>query len=72
MKMYVYKIKDGIEVENWDDVNFQRDCIVCAVITGNDNAECERKATDNGYDNTEVYGWTYNDDIVVPADVVLI
>jgi len=68
MELYVYKLKDGVSVDSWDDVDFKNDCIVCAVITGEDNRDCEKKASKNGYDNSEVYGWTYNDDIEIAED----
>lgn len=62
MKLYVYKMKDGIE-KSWDDIDFQKDIEVVAEIEGETNEECERKAVDAGYDDTEKYGWTYSDGI---------
>lgn len=54
-------MKDGIE-SNWDDVNFETECEVIAVINGEDNEDCEKKANEE-YSDFEIYGYTYNDDI---------
>jgi hypothetical protein len=62
MKLYVYRMKDGIG-KSWDDIDFQKDVETVAEIEGESNEECEKKAIDAGYDDTEKYGWTYCDDI---------
>lgn len=67
MNMYVYKLKDGVSVDSWDDVDFANDCIVVAVISGDSNRECEWKAAEKYYD-TDIYGWTYNDGIEISDD----
>jgi len=59
MEMYIYKLKDGVEIDSWDDVNYETDCLVCAVISGESNKECESKAVDAGYGDTDIYGWTF-------------
>lgn len=62
MELYVYKMVDGV-TKTWDDVNFQLDCEIVAVVTGEDNEDCETKAFDNGYANDDIYGFTYTKDI---------
>ncbi len=59
MEMYIYKLKDGVDVDSWDDVNYETDCEVCAVVIGESNSECESKAIDEGFGDTDIYGWTY-------------
>jgi hypothetical protein len=58
LKLNVFKMKDGIE-KNWDDVNFETEIEVVASFEGETNEECEEKATDAGYGDTDTYGWTY-------------
>jgi len=59
MKLYVYKMKDGIE-KSWDDVDYVNDCEMVDTINGESNEECEAKAAEL-YGDTDVYGWTYNE-----------
>lgn len=65
MKLYVYKMVDGVE-KSWDDVDYKSECEVVAVFEGKDNQECEAKAADQ-YGDTDIYGWTYNGDIPMVA-----
>lgn len=66
-KLYAYKMIDGVD-KSWDDIDFQNECIVVAIIKGEDNKECETKAVENGYGDTDIYGWTYIDDIEIADD----
>ena len=59
MKLYVYKMKDGIE-KSWDDVDFVNDCEIIATIDGDSNEDCEEKAAEL-YSDTDIYGWTYTE-----------
>ncbi len=71
MEMHVYKIKDGVEVDFWEEVDFSKDCIVCAIVKGETNNECETKAIDQGYGDSDIYGFTYsNDDEIEISDDV--
>lgn len=58
MKLTVYKQKNGVN-KNWDDVNFETDIETVVTIDGESNTECEEKATDMGYADSDIYGWTY-------------
>ena len=58
LKLNVFKMKDGIE-KSWDDVDFETEIEVVAIIEGETNKECEDKAIDQGYGDSEVYGWNY-------------
>ena len=33
---------------------------IITIIDGDTNAECERKAIDAGYGDSDIYGWTYS------------
>ena len=65
MKLYVYTTT----AESWDDAN-NANCKVVAIINGTDNADCEAKAGDL-YGDTDVYGWTYNDDLSISDEIKL-
>jgi len=60
MKLQVFKMKDGIE-KSWDDVDFETEIEVVATVEGETNQECEDKAVEQGFGDTDVYGWTYNE-----------
>jgi hypothetical protein len=69
MTMYIYKIKDDRNFDSWDNVDPFEDCIIIAEINGNSNKECEQKAIDNGYDNDELYGWTFTCDMEIADNI---
>ena len=62
MKLQVFKMKDGIE-KSWDDVDFETEIEVVATIEGETNEECESKVLEEGFGDTDIYGWTYNETI---------
>ena len=68
-KLYVYQIKESKSqnINSWDDVDYANDCEIIAVISGNNNQACESIANDK-YDNAEIYGWSYNDDMGIADD----
>ena len=51
-------MKDGIE-KSWNEVNFETEIEVVEVIEGETNEECEEKAINQGYGDTDIYGWNY-------------
>lgn len=69
MKLYIYKLANA-EKGSWDDIDYAADCEVVAIATGETNEECEAKATDAGYTDTDLYGWTYADEIPMGDDVI--
>ena len=58
MELKVFKMKDGIE-KSWNEVNFETEIEVVEVIEGETNEECEEKAINQGYGDTDIYGWNY-------------
>lgn len=60
MNLQVFKMKDGVE-KNWDDVDFETEIEVVATIEGETNEECEAKVIEEGFGDTDIYGWTYNE-----------
>ena len=60
MKLSVYKMKNGIE-KDWDNVDFANECEVVKTIEGNSNEECEKAAVEQGFGDSEIYGWTYGE-----------
>ena len=58
MKLRVFKLKQGIE-KGWDEVKFETEIEVVETIEGESNEECEQKAIDQGYGDSEIYGWNY-------------
>ena len=67
MTMYVYKVKDGLDVNTWDDAHAHGAALeVVAIVEGADNADCERKANDSGYNVPDVYGWGYSECDALP------
>ena len=59
MKMYIYKIKDGVKAASWDNIN-DSDIEIIGIITGKDNAECEQKLKDIPFDS-DVMGAGYSE-----------
>lgn len=53
MTLYVYTTK----ATTWDDIDAWE---LVTTIDGEDNADCERKAADAGYDDPDTYAWTYS------------
>jgi len=53
-------MKAGVE-KNWDDVDFETEIEVVATIEGETNEECEAKVVEDGFGDTDIYGWTYNE-----------
>lgn len=70
MKLYVYAMNAGVE-KSWDDVELA-ECSVVAVVEGENNEDCENKAVENGYGDSDIFGWTYNDDVEMSDDVVMV
>ena len=58
MKLRVFKLKQGIE-KGWDEVCLETEIEVVTIIEGETNEECEQKATDQGYGDSDIYGWNY-------------
>ncbi|MBZ9622887.1 hypothetical protein G9F71_008475 [Clostridium sp. FP2] len=60
LNLHIFKMKDGVE-KNWDDVDFTTECEIVKIIKGETNEECETKAVENGFGDTDIYGWSYNE-----------
>lgn len=50
MKLYVYKIKEDVKTESWDDIDYNNDLELVHEIEGETNEECEEKMYELGFD----------------------
>lgn len=50
MTLYVYKIKEDVKTESWDDIDYNNDLELVYEIEGETNDECEEKMYELGFD----------------------